>query len=77
VVQLAKADVAIVVVALVMSLVLIDLFPGPTALLSLLVGVAGWLELRRGRVMGRRLLAAFVGMVLALAVVLFLAFVVH
>jgi hypothetical protein len=74
---LAKADVAVVAVALIVSLVLFDLFPGPAALLSLLVGVAGWLELRRGRVIGRRLLAAFAGMVLTLAVVLLLAFVVH
>jgi hypothetical protein len=74
---LAKADVAIVIVALAMSLVLFDLFPGPAALLSLIVGVTGWLELRRDHMMGRRLLAASVGMVLALAVVLFLAFVVH
>jgi hypothetical protein len=69
--------VAVVVVALVLSLVLFDPFPGPAELLSLLVGVAAWLELRRGGVMGRRLLAAFVGMVLALTVVLVLAFVVH
>jgi hypothetical protein len=72
-----KVDVAVVVAALVVSLVLFDLLPGPAAFLSLLVGGVGWLELRRGRVIGRRLLAAFVGMVLALAVVLFLAFVVH
>ena len=74
---LAKVDLVVVVAALVVSLVLFDLFPGPAAILSLLVGGVGWLELRRGHLIGRRLLAAFVGMVLALAGVLFLAFVVH
>jgi len=73
----AKVDLAVVVAALAASLVLFDLFPGPATFLSLLLGGVGWLELRRDHLLGRRLLAAFVGMVLALAAVLFLAFVVH
>ncbi|HVC23656.1 MAG TPA: hypothetical protein VNH82_09570 [Candidatus Dormibacteraeota bacterium] len=74
---LAKVDLAVVVAALVVSLVLFDLFPGPVTILSLVIGGAGWLELRRGHLMGRRLLATFVGMVLPLAAALFVAFVVH
>ena len=74
---LAKADLAVVVAALVVALVMFDLFPGPATILSLVIGGAGWLELRRGHLIGRRLLATFVGMILALAAVLFLAFVVH
>jgi len=73
----AKVDLAVVVAAFVLSLVLFDLFPGPVTILSLVIGGAGWLELRRGHLIGRRLLATFVGMILALAAVLFLAFVVH
>ena len=75
--MVAKVDLAVVVAAFVLSLVLFDLFPGPVTILSLVIGGAGWLELRRGHLIGRRLLATFVGMILALAAVLFLAFVVH
>lgn len=67
-------DLGVVSVALVASLLAFDLFPGPAALLALLVGGAGWVGARRGRGVGRRLLDVFVGMVLAAAVIAVLAF---
>ncbi len=70
-------DLAVVTVALIAALLAFDLFPGPAALLALLVGGAGWVEARRGRVLGRRLLEVFAGMVLAAAVIVVLAFAVH
>ncbi len=68
------ADVAVAAVALAASLLVFDLFPGPAVLLALLVGGAGWVETRRGRVVGRRLLDVLAGMVLAAAVIVALAF---
>jgi hypothetical protein len=70
-------DLAVVMVALAVSLFAFDLFPGPAAVLALLVGGAGWVEARRGRVFGRRLLGVFAGMVLAAAVIAVLAFAFH
>ena len=70
-------DLAVVTVALIVSVLAFDLFPGPTALLTLLVGGAGWVEARRGRLLGRRLLDVFAGMLLAVAVIAALAFVFH
>jgi hypothetical protein len=70
-------DLAVITVALIGSLLAFGLFPGPAALLALLVGGAGWVEARRGRVVGRRLLGVFAGMVLAAAVIAALAFTVH
>lgn len=67
-------DLGVVSVALVASLLAFDLFPGPAALLALLVGGAGWAGARRGRGVGRRLLDVFAGMVLAAAVIAVLAF---
>ena len=51
-----------------------DLFPGPTVLLALSAGVAGWLQARRGRRSGRRLLSAFAGIALGAAIIVVLAF---
>lgn len=70
-------DLAVVTVALIVSALTFDLFPGPTALLTLLVGGAGWVEARRGQLVGRRLLDVFAGMLLAAAVIAALAFVFH
>jgi hypothetical protein len=70
-------DLAVVAVALIVSLPAFDLFPGPAALLAVLVGGAGWIAARRGRVVGRRLLDVFAGMALAAAVIVALAFAFH
>ena len=70
-------DLVVVTVALIVSVLAFDLFPGPAALLTLLVGGAGWVEARRGRPLGRRLLDVFAGMLLAAAVIAALAFVLH
>jgi hypothetical protein len=71
------ADLAVVMVALAVSLFAFDLFPGPAAVLALLVAGAGWVEARRGRAVGRRLLGVFAGMVLAAAAIAVLAFASH
>ena len=70
-------DLAVVTVALIVSLPAFDLFPGPAALLALLVGGAGWVQAQHGRVPGRRLLDVFTGMVLAAAVIVAPAFAFH
>jgi thiol:disulfide interchange protein len=70
-------DLAVVMVALAVSLFAFVLFPSPAAVLALLVGGAGWVEARRGRVVGRRLLGVFAGMVQAAAVIAVLAFAFH
>ncbi len=70
-------DLGVVTVALIASLPAFDLFPGLAALLALLVGGVGWVEARHGRVLGRRLLDVFAGMVLAAAVIAALAFTFH
>jgi hypothetical protein len=62
-------DLAAVMVALTVSLSAFGLSPGPAAVLALLVGGAGWVEARRGRVVGRRLLGVFAAMVLAAEVI--------
>lgn len=75
---LVKAgDVAIVLVTVIASLLVFDLFPGPAALLALMVGAAGWVEARRGRMLGRRLLEVFAGMLLGAAVIAILALAAH
>lgn len=70
-------DLAVATVALIAALPAFDLFPGPAALLALLVGGAGWVGARHGRVLGRRLLDVFAGMVLAAAVIAALALAIH
>jgi hypothetical protein len=67
------ADVAIAAVAAAAGVLAFDLFPGPTVLLALSVGVAGLVQARRGRRSGRRLLSAFVGVVLGAAIIVALA----
>jgi len=75
--RLRAADVAIAAVAAAIGVLAFDLFPGPTALLALAAGGAGWLQARRGRRSGRRLVSAFVGMALGAAVIVVLAFAAH
>jgi hypothetical protein len=75
--RLHAADVAIATVAAAISVLAFDLFPGPTALLALAVGGAGWLQAWRGRRSGRRLLSAFVGMDLGAATIVVLALAAH
>jgi membrane-associated PAP2 superfamily phosphatase len=71
------ADLSVVMVALAVSLFAFDLFRGPAAVFALLVAGAGWVEARRGRAVGRRLLGVFAGMVLAAVAIGVLAFASH
>jgi len=71
--SLHSADLAIAAVAAAVSVLVFDLFPGPTVLLALSAGLAGWVQARRGRRSGRRLLSAFVGMALGAAIIVVLA----
>ncbi len=76
-IALKVGDLAVVAVALIVSVLAFDLLPGATALLTLLVGGAGWVEARRGTLLGRRLLDVFAGMMLAAAVIAALAFIIQ
>jgi hypothetical protein len=67
---LRVSDVAIVALALIPSVLLFDLFPGPASMLTLIVGGAAWLQLRRTHQVGRMHLDVFVGMFLALVVII-------
>jgi len=71
------SDITVGASALLLSIMPFDLFPGPTALLGLLVGGTGVVETRRGHAVGRRLLAVFAGMVLARVVIAVLAYALH
>ena len=51
--RLHAADVAIAAGAAAAGVLAFDLFPGPTVLLALSAGVAGWVQARRGRPSGR------------------------
>jgi hypothetical protein len=62
-------DIAALIAVLLVSLVAFDLFPGPAAAFTMVVGTAVWLELRRSRAVGLRLLGAFAGMSLATVVI--------
>jgi hypothetical protein len=71
--RIDATDVAIAVVAAAIGVLAFDLFPGPTVLLALSAGVAGWVQTRHGRRSGRRLLSAFVGIALGAAIIVALA----
>jgi hypothetical protein len=72
-----QADLTVGAVAAALSFMLFDLFPGPAALVAIVVGGLGAIATKRGRAYGRRLLDVFAGMALALAVVLLLALLLH
>jgi hypothetical protein len=71
--RLHAADVAIAAVAAVVGMLAFDLFPGPAVLLGLSAGVVGWVQARRGRRSGRRLVSVFGGVVLGAAAIVGLA----
>jgi hypothetical protein len=72
-----QRDVAVAVIAALLSFMLFDLFPGPTALLAAAIGGIGAIAAIRGRTYGRRLLDVFAGMALALIVLVLLALLLH
>jgi len=75
--RLHAADVAIAAVAAAAGVLAFDLLPGPTVLLALSTGVAGWVQARRGRRSGRWLLSAFAGIALGAAIIVVLALAAH
>jgi hypothetical protein len=71
--RVRASDVTVAAVAAAVGVIAFDLFPGPTLLIAFSAGVVGWVQARRGRRSGRRLLSAFVGMALGVAAIVVLA----
>ena len=57
--HIVRRDMALVAAAALLSFMLVDLFPGPTVLLALMIGCLGAIGTRRRRPWGRTMLDAF------------------
>jgi len=67
--HIRDGDVAIAAVVSLGSVIAFDVFPILALLVALLAGGSGLALARRGRPLGRRLLAVFAGMVLGAAII--------
>ena len=71
--HIVRRDMAVVTAAALLSFMLVDLFPGPTVLLALMIGCMGAIGARRRRPWGRTMLDSFVGVTLSVIVLVVLA----